>query len=107
MAAQEGHSNVVEALLGKSLIFGTGSYNVLHCLFLGHKNINCNLGNSKGVTALTIAACNGHESVVKLLLQHPDIEPNRSNDFGWTALNLAKEGGHEEIVKLLEDRDAM
>ena len=56
---------------------------------------------------MTIATCNGHESVVKLLLQHPDIEPNRSNDFGWTALYLAKEGGHEEIVKLLEDRDAM
>lgn len=61
--------------------------------------------DSSNQTPLSIAAENGHTSIVKMLL---DLTPNRvdalaDNDFRQTPLSIAAEFGHIDIVNMLLD----
>ena len=59
-------------------------------VFLQHLQINVNMGNPIGKTALHFAIEGGHYyQVVRLLLDHPDIEVTSRDYFGWTPLHLA------------------
>ena len=58
-----------------------------------------------GWTALTIAAREGHETVVRLLLDN-GASVDKPAKHGWTALILAAEENHEAVARLLEDQGA-
>jgi ankyrin repeat domain-containing protein 50 len=58
-----------------------------------------------GMTALHLAAENGHGAVITLLLEKGADVTAKSNN-GWTALHLAAENGHEVIVQLLLKKGA-
>ena len=82
LASREGHSEIVELLLGVSDI---------------DLNYECNFR-----TALMIAAEKGHEEIVERLLSHPTVDVNKQNSGGEkTALILASEEGQATVVKLL------
>ena len=56
-----------------------------------------------GRTALSLAAGNGHEAVVRLLVERDDVDVNsKDSDLERTALSLAAENGHKAVVKLLQ-----
>ncbi|KAI5814639.1 hypothetical protein BZA77DRAFT_356429 [Pyronema omphalodes] len=76
------------------------------------KNVNVNLADGNGRTALSWASKNGHDSVlwasteghssvVKLLLQSEFIDINSKDNCGWTALLWASEIGHDSVIDLL------
>ncbi|KAI9765690.1 MAG: hypothetical protein M1840_007248 [Geoglossum simile] len=65
------------------------------------------LKDSYGRTALSWAAINGHDGVVKLLLGKEGIELNSKDGYGWTALSLAAMSGHEAVVKLLLGKEGI
>jgi len=71
--------------------------------FLLRQNINLNLANSYGDTALHWAAANGHNEIARIL-----IEKNASilakNNNSHTPLSLAYINGHKEIVKLISEK---
>jgi len=74
-------------------------------LLLGQKDVNPDTPNTKyGQTALSWAAYNGHEGIVKLLLEREDFNPNSSDKFGQTPLTLAAKNRHDPVVKLLHAR---
>jgi ankyrin repeat protein len=58
-----------------------------------------------GVTALWIAAWQGHTEVVKFLLGK-NVDVNTKATDGTTALWMASEHGHVEVVKLLLEKGA-
>ena len=67
-------------------------------------DINVNLQNKWGTTALIIASKRGHTDIVKLLLAVPSIDVNVQNKFyGETALSIASKNGHTDIVKLIKN----
>ncbi|KAH6909873.1 ankyrin repeat-containing domain protein, partial [Coprinopsis sp. MPI-PUGE-AT-0042] len=72
-------------------------------LLLARPEIQVNLVNNEGCSALRLAAANGHEGVVKLLLAHPEIQVNLIDDQGFSALMKAAEWGHKSIARLLLD----
>lgn len=59
------------------------------------------LEDSYGMTPLSWAARNGHESVVSLLLGANDFEAVSLDKESRTPLSRAAENGHEAVVKLL------
>ena len=66
---------------------------------MGCSSVNINHLNSKGRTALGVAASASHLDVVKLLLSHTDIDVNAGDD---TPLYLATWGRHRyEIARVL------
>lgn len=80
----------------------------------GMANVDLEIEDECGQTALNIAARNGHLEVVELLLkfrytacvedrvvENHMINVNHADRDGWTALRSAAWGGHTEIVKLL------
>ena len=73
MAADWGHTEVVEALL----------------------RLGCdpNAPNPFGITALTEAAYHGHGGVVGALLEHGGVELDAVNKYGETALMKAAANG--------------
>ena len=75
-------------------------------LLLGQKDVSPDWPDKNGRTPLSLAACNGHDSVVKLLLGREDIIPDRSDNYGFTPLLLAASKGHEGVVMLLRAREA-
>ncbi|KAH6891665.1 ankyrin repeat-containing domain protein [Coprinopsis sp. MPI-PUGE-AT-0042] len=81
-AAGNGHTAIVELLLA--------------C-----PNIQINLVDNKGWSALMKAARYGHEAITKLLLARPEIQVNLVDSNGSSALSLAAYGGHTTIVGLL------
>ncbi len=83
IAAQNGHVEIVKALL--------------------EKNANVNLVNSKGLSALSLAADNGHVAIVKALLEK-NAAVNTSS--GYSPLLMAAQNGHLEIVKALLEKNA-
>lgn len=64
-------------------------------------NIDVNLTDQDGWSALMLAARQGNEITVRLLLAHPDIQVNSVDNEGWSALMDAAREGQDGIVKLL------
>jgi len=65
-----------------------------------------NSRDEHGMTQLSLAAQNGHETVVRLLLEREDVEVNSREDKGGvTPLSWAACNGHEAAVRLLLERD--
>jgi ankyrin repeat protein len=66
--------------------------------------VDINSRDGCGCTALSLAAKNGQEAVVKLLLEREDVEVDSRNDsLGWTVLMEAANECHKDIVKRLLD----
>ncbi|GAM34127.1 ankyrin-related portein [Talaromyces pinophilus] len=80
LAAQEGHSAVVQ--------------------FLIQHNADVNIACDDGETALIRAASEGHIKVVELLVQH-GANMNLADGYGTTALSIAASVGHLAVVELL------
>jgi ankyrin repeat protein len=55
--------------------------------------------------AIALAACNGHEAIVKLLIEK-GAEPSVQNSRGMTPLHWAAWNGHEAIAKVLVEKGA-
>jgi ankyrin repeat protein len=75
--------------------------------FLLGERINTNFKDDTGRTALSWAAGNGHELVVKLLLAKNDVDVNLKDRNKRAALSWAVMGGHEGVVKLLLAKDGI
>ena len=69
-------------------------------LALLRRGINVNARDGLHRNALSSAASNGHETVVKILLAH-HADPNAQGHCCGNALKGAVEGGHDSIVTLL------
>ncbi len=63
--------------------------------------VDVNQSMPRGVTALYIAAQNGHNEAVKILSSTPGIAINQTKTNGATALHIAAQNGHSEAVKIL------
>jgi ankyrin repeat protein len=76
-------------------VYTTGllSMNKYVKLLLNYPNIDVNIQNEHGVTALMMAVSNSYgfstEETVKMLLKHPNIDVNIQDENGWTALMYA------------------
>ena len=79
LAAQNGHYNMVQELLGSSA------------------SPNCSIG---GRTPIYQAAKSGHVEIVRLLMPSTDI-PNAPDNIGRTPIYCAALEGHVEIIQLL------
>jgi ankyrin repeat protein len=66
-----------------------------------------NLKDKGGRTALSYAAEEGHEAVVKLLLNRTDVKAHLKDKEGRTALTYAVESGHEVITRLLNTNEQL
>lgn len=64
------------------------------------EGIKTDLQSPEGFTALSVAAQNGHEAVVKLLLERK-AAVDLANIQGGTPLLLASKNGHQTIVDML------
>ncbi|KAH6905413.1 hypothetical protein BKA70DRAFT_1293078 [Coprinopsis sp. MPI-PUGE-AT-0042] len=73
-------------------------------LLLAHSEIQVNLVNKEGWSALMQASDGGHEDTVCLLLDVPNINTTtKDTDKGYTAMSLALAHGHTSIVRLLQE----
>ena len=79
--------------LGEQVIGATSSTEILRRLMLN-------------LPALSNAAGEGHETVVKLLLEKGANIESKDDKYGWTALSKAAGQGHKAVVKLLLDKGA-
>ena len=68
-------------------------------------DININLRDTKGYTALFIAAITNNIDIVRLLLEN-GADPNIPNNFGYSPLNITAQNNLIDIVKLLIDNGA-
>ena len=57
-------------------------------LLLAGERVDPNISDQDGWTALTLAADEGHDSVVMLLLGNDRVDPNLANQRGSTALTM-------------------
>ncbi len=79
---------------------------------LSKEDIDLNIQNERGLTALMIAAELGHERVVESLLKHgadPNIESKNIKHSTWdqsTALHTAVRKGNVKLIKILYDYKA-
>ena len=64
-----------------------------------------NEGDCFGSTALSVAAEEGQEEVVKILLGREEVNPSKEDNFGLTPLTCASIYGHEGVVKMLLERE--
>jgi len=120
-ASRNGNEAVVRILLlgnksNENIPFDINDYlenhNKKHFLFSGNKsgsetsieNVNINLTNIHGNTALTCACREGYVSIAQLLLAH-GADPTIKNDTNYKALTYACKNGHEDIVKVLFEND--
>ena len=94
IAAEEGHNQIVVALLNRC-----------KCKGCKHKNCKCkpkvDAQDNNGETSLMKAAENGNTEIVQTLLEHgatADIFNKRKGD---SALMMASEDGHIEIISAL------
>lgn len=69
-------------------------------------NVNRNIQDSRGNTALSLAASRGNLEVINTLLIFEDLELNLQDTIGRTALMNAVEGGNSNIVDVLLRRGA-
>ncbi len=71
-------------------------------LLLRVKDIDVNLKNHYGNTALHAAVDTNNVEAVSLLLERKDIDVNLQNNDGESALNCAVYRGRQEIIALLK-----
>ncbi|KAH6886067.1 hypothetical protein BKA70DRAFT_1300199 [Coprinopsis sp. MPI-PUGE-AT-0042] len=73
-------------------------------LLLAHSDVQADLVNGQWLSALMVAAYNGHKGVVGLLLGVPQINVVlMTKQCGNTAMSCALAEGHSGIVRLLEE----
>jgi hypothetical protein len=66
-------------------------------------NVNVNIRDRKGKSALHYSAKMGHEAVVIKLLEAPNVNVNIQDESGWTALHYSAHSSHQAIFnKILE-----
>ena len=75
-------------------------------ILLNYNNINVNIPDKSGWTALMSASWVGHTEIVRMLLEVKDINVNIIEDHDKTALMLASNEGNTEIVKMLLEKGA-
>ncbi|WP_341815515.1 ankyrin repeat domain-containing protein [Wolbachia endosymbiont (group B) of Idaea biselata] len=85
IAAENGHTNIVEILL--------------------KKGADVNKKDSYGPTALHLAAKNGHTNIVEILVEK-GADVNVRDHHANTVLYLATNNGHEGIVEILLEKGA-
>ena len=51
-----------------------------------------------GLTALSYAACMGHEALVQLLVKRDDVEADATDRYNQTPLSYTAENRHEAVV---------
>ena len=85
MAAQKGHTYVVEKLIKR-------------------KDLEVNLQKNDGYNALMMAANDGHADVVEKLMEREDLEVNLQENNGFYALMMAATKGHTYVVEQLIKR---
>ncbi|CAI9744081.1 E3 ubiquitin-protein ligase MIB2-like isoform X14 [Octopus vulgaris] len=66
-----------------------------------NNNLQVNLQNNEGWTALHLPCLYRQTNIVELLLQQNGIDVNAVTENGWTALHFACQGGQTNIVELL------
>ena len=124
-AAQEGHEEVVNALINcdginvNQIDAIDGTFPLLMAAQEGHEEvvnalincdgINVNLRNPKdGAFPLLMAAQNGHEKVVNALINCDGINVNLQNtENGAFPLLMAAQNGHEKVVNALINCDGI
>ncbi|WP_353279656.1 ankyrin repeat domain-containing protein [Wolbachia endosymbiont (group B) of Xanthorhoe designata] len=118
IAAENGHTNIVEILVEKGADVNVRDHHANTVLYLatnnGHEGIveillekgaNVNGKSSFGVVPLHLAAKNGNENVVNaLIIEGANV--NEKNMNGLTALHLAASSGCESVVKVLLQAEA-
>ena len=70
-------------------------------LLIEREDVEADLKDNRGYTALMLAAESGYEGIVELLLEREDIDSAAKNNLGQTPLSLAALRGHIGIVELL------
>jgi ankyrin repeat protein len=65
------------------------------------KQVDMEIQDNDGWTALMWAARNGHEGVVQRLLEN-QVDMEKQDNDGWTALMRAAWKGHEGVVQMLQ-----
>lgn len=104
---REAYNTVEEELVTNAnsqglLVFAaTHGYDILVKLFLERNEVDVNVQNSIGMTALLSAAAHGHESTVKLLLDRNDVDVNERDFLSQCALFGAVRSQMTSIVELL------
>ena len=115
LAQSQPNEKVVEVLLdckavdpneGTPLVLAVceGNLRVVE-LFLRRPDVDVNLFDLSGDSALSAACERGNEEILRLLLSRDDLDPRQKNIQGQTALWLAAAQGNEKIVRLLLERD--
>ena len=69
-------------------------------------NVDINLRNNEGSTALINAAADGHHQCVDLLIK-ANADINLKDKYGRTALMRAARNGRHECIKLLKTRERL
>ena len=105
-AAGSGNVEIVRLLLSCPGIAPNACVPLTRAAWMGHRDcvqallqrtdINVNVINEQGDTALELAAGIGNADIVQLLLRHRDVDPNLG-----VALLRAAAGGHFDIVRSL------
>ena len=117
LAAFNGHKMIVTFLLSqkntRADVCDKNGRTPLHCASLGgHTDVAQYLITEHNadvtirdlehkITALHLAASNGHLDIVKLLCAHPKCEPDAVEQRGRSSLHCACAAGHVSIVKYL------
>jgi ankyrin repeat protein len=96
---------------GTTLLHIVSRYNLMTLLSailesLGDGDTEADAKDEYGLTPLSWAAREGHESVVRLLLERGAELDSKSSFDGKTPLSLAAREGHEAVVRLLLERGA-
>ncbi|KAI8649781.1 HET domain-containing protein [Fusarium keratoplasticum] len=69
-------------------------------------DVEADLKDKDGQTALSYAVKGNHEAVVKMLLARNDVETNMKDKDGWTLLWWAVKNRYNTVVKLLLEKGA-
>jgi ankyrin repeat protein len=102
LAAKNGQTRTVEALIHPKKDAATLMFTFQNAFepFNLFSTNTLDAINTKGNTALMLAALNGHINVVKILISK-QANINLQNKQGNTALMLAAQSGHANIIELL------
>ncbi|WP_353274418.1 ankyrin repeat domain-containing protein [Wolbachia endosymbiont (group B) of Hofmannophila pseudospretella] len=118
IAAENGHTNIVEILLKKGadvnkkdsygptalhLAAKNGHTNIVEILV--EKGADVNVRDHHANTVLYLATNNGHEGIVEILLEK-GANVNGKSSFGVVPLHLAASSGCESVVKVLLQAEA-